>query len=286
MKRYLRATLIDVGWGDSILVEASDSSGDRPRFMLVDSNDNEKSFRPCITFLKKHFGGREAEFTVEKPFFDAVVLSHDHADHGSGLKRIMREYGTRHFLYPKVDVENSTVVAYLQAYCNHHMVGIPHEHVDRQSPEMVLGDARIKVLWPRKGQIMPDPNNNSVVMTVSLDNVSFLLSGDAEGEVWEQISSEIPKNTAFFKVPHHGSRNGTIYKEGYPWLEELDTHAKKAALGLSCHPTYPNRFEFPHAEVVYEFDQSGYPYYRTDLQYHLTFEHREGESSLRVKYSH
>lgn len=286
MSRYMRATLIDVGWGDSILLEASDSSGKRPRFMLVDSNDNERSFRPSMTFLKKHFGGREAEFTVESPFFDAVVLSHDHADHGSGLKRIMREFGTEVFYYPKVDVESSTVLAYLQSYCNHHMVDIRHRHLDREEPDIRFGDATIRILWPQKGHIEPDPNNNSLVMVVSMEGTSFLLTGDAEGEVWEQIRGDIPADTAFFKVPHHGSRNGTIHRGGYPWLEQLDTFPARAALGLSCHPTYPNRFEFPHAEVVYEFEQSGYDYYRTDLQYHLTFEHREGEEGLRIKYSH
>ena len=86
---YLQVTLIDVGWGDSILIEASDGTL-RPRYALIDSNDNAKrDYWPSWNFLRKHFGLREDDFTVTKPFFDAVILSHDHSDHGSGLKRIM-----------------------------------------------------------------------------------------------------------------------------------------------------------------------------------------------------
>ena len=112
--KYMSLTLIDVGWGDSILVEASDidAGGQRPRFMLIDSNDNaEKDYWPSWNFLRKHFGLREAQFSVAKPFFDAVILSHDHSDHGSGLKRIMQKYGTKNFWYPKVNRQGSVVTS-------------------------------------------------------------------------------------------------------------------------------------------------------------------------------
>ena len=60
---HLRVTLIDVGWGDSVLIEASDGASARPRFALIDSNDNaDKNYWPTRTFLRKHFGLREDEF--------------------------------------------------------------------------------------------------------------------------------------------------------------------------------------------------------------------------------
>jgi len=290
MAKYLKVTLIDVGWGDSILVEASDSSTPdaRPRFMLVDSNDSESSFTPSYTFLRKHFGGRENEFDAldEKPFFDAVVLSHDHADHGSGLKRIMKKYGTQNFWYPKVVKEESTIVAYLQSYANHHMVNIDHENLDTSSPVFCLGDAEMRVLWPRPGRIESDPNNNSLVLAFSMDDASFLLTGDAEGKVWKEIKGDIPLNTKFFKVPHHGSRNGTVYGGGCPWLERISEFTTLPELGISCHPTYPNRYEFPHAEVIYAFEEANAKYYRTDHHYHVTVTYYHNEQDISVKYAH
>lgn len=281
---HLRVTLIDVGWGDSILVEASDAGGARPRFALIDSNDNaDRIYRPSLNFLRKHFGLREGEFVVEKPFFDAVVLSHDHSDHGSGLKRIMKEYGTAEFWYPKVDEEDSTVLTNLQSYANHHMVDIDNRAID-SNDTFELGDATIDVLWPRPDEISSNPNNNSIVFALILDDIAFLLTGDAEGEVWDQIAGDIPPETRAFKVPHHGSRNGTIHHGNHPWLDRLGTFPTAPHLGISCHPSYPNRYGFPHAEVLNAFDAQPYTYYRTDVHYHITFAVENGAFS--VRYSH
>jgi beta-lactamase superfamily II metal-dependent hydrolase len=143
---YLKVTLIDVGWGDSILVEASDG-GSRPRFALIDSNDNaERDYWPSWNFLRKHFGVRENEFTVTKPFFDFVMLTHDHSDHGSGLKRIMQQYGTRHFWYPRVNVDESVVLTSLQAYANHYRVQIPNQAIDNDIDVGNLGDGLSQTL--------------------------------------------------------------------------------------------------------------------------------------------
>lgn len=286
--RYLKVTLIDVGWGDSILVEASDvdNGGPRPRFMLIDSNDNaERDYWPSWNFLRKHFGLREDEFYVEKPMFDAVVLTHDHSDHGSGLKRIMKKYGTENFWYPKVIKDESVVVTSLQAYADHPMVQIKNEALDNTKDIGSLGDAAVKVLWPPPDTIDPNPNNNSIVLILELDGVNFILTGDAEGEVWEQISAQIPETTEVVKVPHHGSVNGTIYHNRTPWIERIKNFPNIPHLGISCHPNYPNRFDFPNDEVLQAFDQESLPYFRTDKDYHITFIKREGKS-VKIRYSH
>ncbi len=282
--RYLKVTLIDVGWGDSILIEASDGTS-KPRFALIDSNDNaEKDYWPSWNFLRKHFGLRENELTVTKPFFDAVILSHDHSDHGSGLKRIMKKYGTRNFWYPKVNEEESVVLTSLQSYADHHLVQIDNQAIDDETDIGSLGDVAMDVLWPHPDQIDSNPNNNSIVLALELDETTFLLTGDAEGEVWEQIASLIPQNTSAIKVPHHGSRNGTIHNGTSPWVDKLDTFPNPPHLGISCHPNFPNRYDFPHSEVLDTFSQRPYPYYRTDVHYHITF--IADNDGVRVRYSH
>ncbi len=287
--KYLSVTLIDVGWGDSILCEASDvdAGGQRPRFMLIDSNDNaERDYWPSWNFLRKHFGLRENEFTVTKPFFDAVILSHDHSDHGSGLKRIMKKYGTKIFWYPKVVKDESVVVTSLQNYANHPRVQIKNHALDYNKPNIgSLGDAATKVLWPPPDTIDPNPNNNSIVLTLTLDGVSFLLTGDAEGKVWQKIAGQIPSNTQVIKVPHHGSRNGTIYNKGTPWIQRVKNFPVKPHLGISCHPNFPNRFDFPHDDVLKAFKQDAFSFYRTDTDFHITCIKREGQP-VKIRYSH
>ncbi len=282
---YLSVTLIDVGWGDSILVEASDPASTRPRFALIDSNDNaDRDYWPTWNFLRKQFGLREAEFKVTKPFFDFVMLTHDHSDHGSGLKRIMQEYGTQRFWYPKVNEENSVIIATLHAYANHASPPIAHQAVDSNYIPGSLGETSLDFLWPPPDTIDPNPNNNSIVLTLSLNGKTILLAGDAEGKVWQQIAAQIPPDTVVFKVPHHGSSNGTIYHDGFPWLERLDTFPNAAHLGISCHPTFPNRFGFPDQDVLARFRQRPYPWYETDLHYHITF--TIDQADLKIKYSH
>ena len=49
----LAVTIIDVGWGDSIMVESRDDAGDR-RFGLIDCNDYERQ-RTALPFVKRYF---------------------------------------------------------------------------------------------------------------------------------------------------------------------------------------------------------------------------------------
>ncbi len=281
---YLRVTLMDVGWGDSILIEASDGVS-RPRFVLIDSNDNaDRDYWPSWNFLRKHFGLRENEVVVEKPFFDAIILTHDHSDHGSGLKRIMQKYGTKNFWYPRVTEEDSVVLTSLKSYVKHPSVKIDHQAIDSETDIGRLGDVEMDVIWPPPDRIDSNPNNNSIVLTLKLHGTTFLLTGDAEGEVWEEIADEIPEDTSVIKVPHHGSKNGTLYDNTAPWVDRLDNLQITPHLGISCHPNFPNRFDFPHQEVLDRFEQSHHLYYRTDFHYHITF--IADENGVRVKYSH
>ncbi|MFC1879736.1 ComEC/Rec2 family competence protein, partial [Chloroflexota bacterium] len=271
----------------SILLEASDvdAGGARPRFALIDSNDNaDKDYWPAWNFLRKHFGLREHQFDVQKTFFDMVILTHDHSDHGSGLKRIMKRYGTEKLWYPKVDYPNSTIVVTLQNYANHHLVNIKHQDLDSDTTIGNFGDATLDVLWPPPDTIASNPNNNSIVLSMTLHGATFLLTGDAEGEVWQHIAGKIPPDTRMLKVPHHGSKNGTLHQGGYPWVEQLDTFQERAHLGISCHPNFPNRYDFPDQEVLGEFDANQLPYYRTDMHYHITF--TADQNGVYVRYSH
>jgi len=282
---YLKVTLIDVGWGDSILIEASDKNGSRPRFALIDANDSEhNNYLPSWTFLRKHFGSRENEFDTRKPFFDFIMLSHDHADHGSGLMRVMKKYGTNKFWYSKSRIRRGSVLPDLIAYVNNGRVQISHQAIDNGINIGKLGDIDMDVMWPQPDQIDPNPNNNSIVLSLKVHNTTFLLTGDAEGRVWDQIASDIPDNISFLKVPHHGSENGTIYHRGTPWVDRLDDIQPPTHLGISCHPNFPGRYKFPNTNVLKRFDERPYPCYRTDMHYHITF--TADFSGVRVKYSH
>ena len=276
----LSVSLIDVGWGDSIFIEAG-TDGQKPRYGLIDSNDQENLCSSFI-FLKRYFERGEVRLPEDKPVFDFIILTHFHADHGDGLKKIMREFGTKAFWYPKTSHPGglSELIRFANRSDN---VGF-HEAVNSGKDFPPFGPATGRFLWPPYSQgneniDAANENNNSVVLALRLGQVTFLLTGDAEGEVWEKIGT-LPADTRFFKVPHHGSVNGTFLGAAgaTPWVDKCPG---QAYLGISSHI---RPFEHPHQKVVDLFRNLNRTVFRTDEHHHVMVETDGGR--VWVKYSH
>lgn len=270
----LTATVIDVGWGDSILLDSEDSNGDH-HFALVDSNDTTYN-RSSFIFLRKHFEREYPSYLSKLPLFDFVLLTHSHSDHGQGLKETLRRFGAQSFWYPKSNQWAGQTELIRFAQRSNKVTH--HQSVDDTKKLPQLGNVDMEVLWPPHNHFDKNENNNSVVLHLKLDKVSFLLTGDAEVEVWNIIANKIPKSTKLFKVPHHGSNNGTIgASNNTPWLDRCP---KRARLAISAH----NRpYGFPDQQVINLVQGQRRKMYRTDEQYHLSFE-TDG-TGIRVKYS-
>jgi beta-lactamase superfamily II metal-dependent hydrolase len=271
----LRLTLIDVGWGDSIFLESIDSNS-RSHYALVDCNDTTYS-RSSYIFLKKFFERTHLAVPSGSIVFDWVLLTHAHADHGNGLTRLLKDFGTSRFWY-SASPNHPVLLAKLQNFAATSPQVTHHEAVDTSKQLPQFGSASMDVLWPRPGVLDSNENNNSVVLAIALGEVAFVLTGDAEADVvWTQISSQIPSNTKFFKVPHHGARNGTFASSSSkPWLSVLPNDAR---LGISGH-VHPH--SHPDASVLAAL--RGKTTYRTDLHYHICVE-TDG-IDVQVSYSH
>ncbi len=272
----LSVTLLDVGWGDSILIEA-ERDNQPPRFALVDSNDTP-NMRFTLNFLRRYFRTRGIDFTSRRHFLDFVLLTHAHADHGQGLRYSISEFGTVNFWYPKSN--NWGALGDLLRYARRTSKVDWVEALDSGKTLPNLGPAALEVLWPPRDVISnSSENDNSVVLRLTLGNVDFILTGDAEEHVWDQIAGQIPPTTRFFKVPHHGSRNGTFDSSGNPaWLNNVPQNAD---LGISCHVA---RFGHPHQQVIDLFDVNNRNHVRTDLHYHLKF--TTDGTDVQITYSH
>lgn len=270
----LSVTLIDVGWGDSILIESEDNAGNCS-YALIDSNDSA-NVQSSYIYLKRFFQKKGIDYENNKPVFDFVLLSHAHSDHGQGLKKLLREFGTRRFWYPK-SIDWTSLISLIR-YSNRSSNVVHHEAVNNDQAIHGLGDVDVEFLWPPHDQIdNNNENNNSVVLLLTLNGISVVLGGDAEKEVWNNISNDIPDSTRFFKVPHHGSVNGTFDGANTPWF---DNCPDAAILGISSHIS---PFEHPDEEVISLFEDNGRTFFRTDDHYHITF--RTDGNSVEVKYS-
>ena len=122
----LTATFIDVGWGDSIFLESEDNAGTR-RFALIDCNDYETE-RSSLIFAKRFFDRQKIDYEQNQPNFEWVLLTHGHADHARGLKRMLAAFGTRHFWYPKS--VPSTTYGSLLGYANRSDRVLHHQAID------------------------------------------------------------------------------------------------------------------------------------------------------------
>ncbi len=270
-------TLIDVGWGDSILIESIDSYNNET-YALIDSNDTS-NYRSSLIFLKRHFEKKGDDISLSKPIFKYIFLSHAHTDHGQGLKSIMREFGTDNFFYPKSF--HKTMLAELIRFANRSSNVGWHQGIDADRDVDSLGDVEIEVMWPEYDTIsFANENNNSLVLKLELGDHSLLLTGDPEGEVWDEIANSIPSYLAYFKVPHHGSVNGAFFDCNPCWTDEIDSDVK-VAISSHIHP-----YDHPHERVINLLKDKNHDFYRTDESYHLIFEFDDQTNIGTMKYSH
>jgi beta-lactamase superfamily II metal-dependent hydrolase len=278
----LAITVIDVGWGDSILLESQ--QGRQTYYALVDSNDTTNA-RSSYSFLKRFFQLRGKDTSRPNFTFEFVLLTHNHADHASGLSRIIRDFGARRFLYS--DSNPHPLLAQITRYANRQDARLLHaQPVDNTTDlrQISFGAVSLEILWPNVGYVDADENNHSVVLSLTLDSTSFVLTGDATANIWSSIIPRLPKSTRVFQVPHHGARNGTFDDaQNTPWLSHFRTQKNEVAAVMSSHIA-PHKH--PHAHVIAALGAPPQPIaqYRTDLHYHVRFETDGKEVS--VKYSH
>lgn len=273
----LAITLIDVGWGDTILLESQDGQGAR-RFALIDCNDSTYD-RSGYLHVKRFFERERMDYRRIDRNFDWVLLTHGHADHAQGLKQMLRTFGTERFWYPKSVA--STSYGDLLRYANRapKRVGF-HQAVDRTKILPAFGDASLEILWPDYGQVdQRNENNNSVVLQLTLGQISIVLTGDAEAENWPHIVPRASWATLrVFQSPHHGALNGVFDGAETPWLDALPG---QSVVAMSSH-IEPHGH--PHPNVIAEFQARQVKHYRTDQHAHLRF-WTDGQD-VRLHYSH
>lgn len=97
------------------------------------------------------------------------------------------------------------------------------------------------------GGTVADQNNNSVVIRIVFDSVSFLLAADIEAMAENYL---VRRNGDFdstvLKVAHHGSRTSTTQN----FLSHVDPVVAMVSVGKS------NRFSHPHPEIVQKIEQA------------------------------
>ena len=157
----LEVTFIDVGQADSILLE------NEGQYMLVDAGNNEDGPK-LVTYLQ---GLGITDFSY-------VVGTHPHEDHIGGLDDIIKNFNIKTFYMPDVITTTKTFEEVLDALESKNIaLSIPNKN-----DTFNLGDATVKVLYVGTEE-ESDLNDTSIVLKVTYQNVSFLLTVDASTKV-------------------------------------------------------------------------------------------------------
>jgi competence protein ComEC len=193
----VRITVLDVGQGDAILVDA-----DRGARMLIDGGPDPDRL---LVALDAHVPAWDRRI-------DLLVLTHPHEDHVAGMALLLERYRVSRVVEPGMRGPGPGYRAWVDELATE----------GRSASRLATGDAftlddvRFEVLWPDRGSVPAEPgdsgtgiNNVSIVLLGSFGRERFLLAGDIEEDIDPILLARGLPSVDFLKVAHHGSRTSS-----------------------------------------------------------------------------
>jgi competence protein ComEC len=235
----LRATFLDVGQGDSCLLELPGGP-----VVLVDGGDAfvHAGERIIAPFLESH--------GIER--LDAVIATHPDSDHIGGLPEVFRE------VFVAWLIEGP---AQSQSLIYGELIETAKRRGARQD-RVFAGDwieapmgTRLLFLHPPQGAAYSNHNNLSLVVMVDWGACEILIPGDIErpGER-DLLASGADLSCDVLKVAHHGGATATSVE----FLER----ARPTLAVISCGRE--NRYGHPSPDVLERLTSAGITVARTD----------------------
>lgn len=235
-----RVHFIDVGQGDSILIELPDN-----KTMLIDAgpSNNESDL---LQYLEKVF------INKQEKVIDYFVFSHPDEDHIGGADKIFDNYTVKCCVRPSV-FTNEEVIEYgfqdVEINTEPHFVEAINKMYEEQCQNIIsfatdnilnLSSScgySIKFLSPLAERYTNSNDYSSVIM-YEYNNRKFLFTGDASSQIEEDLvtlyKDELKADV--LKVAHHGSKDSTSLE----FLKYVKPNIAVIPVGLNNsynHPT-------------------------------------------------
>lgn len=268
----LRVTMLDVGQGDSILLQLSGGEN-----VLIDGGSTSRQAvgQYVIAPALRYYGIAEIDY---------VVATHMDADHISGIEELFAMgYPVRRVLLPAAaeesaqDGEEQGVAGELEAFAAQaEEAGAEVIYIERGDSVRFAGQSDgalfakgggsgpiLRCLHPYAGFESGDKNAASLVFYLQYDGFDALFTGDLEKEGEEALCSYLESEllgqdgqnpgVELLKVAHHGSR----YSTGERFLKLIHPHT--ALISAGEH----NRYGHPHGETLERLRDCGTDVYET-----------------------
>lgn len=258
----VRITFLDVGQGDSIVVEIG-----KKKVYLIDAGGtppypNRESWREkrdpfevgkdvVVPFLRAR--------GIER--IDYVVMTHGDHDHIGGMSAILSRFSIGAVLVngtPPREKEEE-LLAQIRGR------GIP---VLSGRPGGSWTDAPgVEWTWhhPERDAVYTG-NDASVVLLLKAYGKTVLFTGDLEEKGEQMLSARLPTSVDVLKVAHHGSNTSSTAD----FLAAVQPHHAVISVGQN------NRYGHPSPAVLTRLQEAGAKLFRTDLQGAVTLVLRKG----------
>jgi competence protein ComEC len=226
----LRVTFLDVGQGDSALLEVPGAA------VLVDEGPPEAD----VAGQLRRLGVRS---------LTALVLTHPQRDHIGGAAAVIDRLAVGTVADPGIEAPSVDHDAVVDAARRR---GVPIVVV-HAGEVFRIGNLRLRILWPDDpGLPSEDPNQHAVVALATYGATDVLLTADAESDVTARLPL---RPVEVLKVAHHGSED-----PGLPDLLRVLRPAI-AVISVGAH----NDYDHPRPETVAALaSQPGLRTFRTD----------------------
>lgn len=256
-KADITVRFFDVGQGDSALIESKDGAQ-----ILIDGGPNGR--------ILSHLGGA-------MPFgdnsIDAVIISHPHADHISGLIEVIKKYEIGMIIDSGVSYNTPEVEELRNLIREKRIKNIV---IASQATLFFADAAVIRFLYPDSSyaeKTAKDVNETSLVALLEYGNPStalgtrkILFTGDA-GKVTEMRLAQkgVLEDIDVLKVGHQGSK----FSSTNNFLNKISPEYAVISVGK-------NSYGHPHPDALARLASVGAKIFRTDLDGTVTLEIRDG----------
>lgn len=251
---------LDVGQGDASLIMTR-----KGQSLLIDGGDQGQGYQTIIPAARMQ--GLAA--------IDLAIVTHGHSDHALGLVDLMEAGFIRHLCLPAYgeagrpeDPDDLTGLLLEEARSQ----GIPVSFLKR-GDRLEGQDFCLEVLYPDQVPATGDLNRYSLVLKLTLDDLSLLMTGDltAEGEA-SLLRSGSDCSADFLHLAHHGS--GSSSTEAF-----LDACGPQAAL---ISVSAKNRYGHPHPDVLDRLADRAITVIRTDHSGAVFLKIDQGKGRIRT----
>ena len=240
----LTVTFIDVGQGDSTLIELPDNT-----VMLIDGGTSDYGQTVVKTLQIRN---------IKK--IDYMIGTHPHADHIGGLPEVTASFNVTQYIEPLLNG-----IAVPDTYCVKHLSSVLNQKripvISASYGDVIAsgGNWNVQVLSPRKDALFEDMNDYSLIIRISYGETAFLFTGDAGYSAELEILDENLRCDVL-KVGHHGSFGSTCSA----FLKEAEPSVAVISVGKDNENKLPNDY------VVDRLREEGIRILRTDESGNIT----------------